>query len=181
MKEIWKDVLGYEGLYSVSNLGRIKAYYRRVDSGKCHREWKEHILYCAKDGCGYYRTNLAKNGHNHTVKVHRIVAQAFLPNPDNLPEVNHKNGDKTDNRVENLEWCTRSYNIKHSIDLGLKTKLFKNGSKNVSAKLSDEDVDWIRNHYKHRDKEFGISKIAKKFNVNRATIGRIVNNHTWKK
>ena len=107
--EIWKDVIGYEGYYQVSNLGRVK----RVN-GK-----KEHIL---NGGLGtYIGVSLCIDGKVKQYGVHRLVAQAFIPNPENKPQVNHINGDKYDNRVENLEWTSASENSLHA----WKTKLTK--------------------------------------------------------
>ena len=107
MKEEWKPIEGYEGLYEVSNMGRVKSLnYRKTG--------KEKIMKGGDDGHGYLSVNLWKDGKANKGKIHRLVAQAFLENPQNLPEVNHKNEDKTDNRVENLEWCTKQYNIEYS-------------------------------------------------------------------
>lgn len=101
MEEIWKDVVGYEGLYKVSNLGRVK-------SMNYHRSGKEKIL--KTDKSRYERVPLCKNGKETTETVHKLVAMAFIPNPYNLPQVNHKDENKLNNNVENLEWCTQSYN-----------------------------------------------------------------------
>lgn len=104
--EEWRDIEGYEGLYQVSNTGKVKSLnYRKTG--------KEKILKPYDNGYGYLKVKLCKDGKDTSCKVHRLVAQAFLENPDDLPEVNHKNEDKTDNRVENLEWCNRSYNVNH--------------------------------------------------------------------
>lgn len=101
MQEIWKDIEGYEGCYQVSNLGRVKSL----------KFGKEKILTPTINSRGYYHTCLRKDGRSDTVYIHRIVAKAFLPNPDNLPLINHKDEDKTNNRVDNLEWCSVYYNL----------------------------------------------------------------------
>ena len=107
MKEEWKPVKGYEGKYMVSNMGRVKSLnYKRTG--------KEEILKASDNSYGYLYVNLCKDGKGKWYRINRLVAQAFLENPQNLPEVNHKNEDKTDNRVENLEWCTKQYNIEYS-------------------------------------------------------------------
>ena len=114
MIEEWKSIPGYEGLYEVSNLGRVRSLDRYVKT--CYEAYKLHkgkILSPAKDKNGYLKVHLCYNGKHNIIRVHRLVAQAFLLNPDNLPEVNHKDEDKTNNSVDNLEWCDRSYNISY--------------------------------------------------------------------
>ena len=100
MKEIWKDIPNYERLYQVSNLGRIKSLYYS----------KEKILTPKIDKDGYLLINLYKNHKSRTFKIHRIVAQVFLSNPNNYTEVNHKDENKQNNKVDNLEFCTHIYN-----------------------------------------------------------------------
>lgn len=107
-KEVWKDVVDYIGLYQVSNLGRVKS----LGNGKSNnKNWcKERILKGMSDKDGYLYVNLCKDGKRKTCKVHRLVAEAFLDNSQNLPVINHKNEIKTDNRASNLEFCSVAYN-----------------------------------------------------------------------
>lgn len=113
MEEVWKDIEGYEGLYQVSNLGRVRSL-DRVDSKGRHKCGQ--IMKLSLNEKGYVKITLWKNGKKKDYKVHRLVAQAFIPNPNNLPEVNHIIDDfehRSDNRVENLEWCTHEYNLNY--------------------------------------------------------------------
>ena len=106
MNEIWKDIDGYEGLYQVSNLGNVKSLnYRHTG--------KERILKPGNNGLGYLQVNLCKNRKTRHFTIHRLVAKAFLENPDNKSDVNHKDEDKTNNCVDNLEWMTRKDNINY--------------------------------------------------------------------
>lgn len=104
-----KDVLGYEGLYAVTREGLVWAYPNRVHKGKFLKQSLKK---------GYPFVCLCKGPQIKQFTVHRLVAEAFLPNPDNLPQVNHKDSNKENNSVSNLEWCTASYNKKHSWDSG---------------------------------------------------------------
>lgn len=108
MTEIWKDVVGYEGLYQVSNYGRVLSLnYRRTGKpGLLHPSFNQ------KEN-GYKQVYLFKNKLSEGCKVSRLVAMAFIPNPENLPEVNHIDEDKTNNCVVNLEWCTKNYNLEY--------------------------------------------------------------------
>lgn len=99
IEEIWKDVTGYEGIYKISNHGRIKSINGILKQSICK---------------GYYKVNLCKDGNIKEGKIHRLVCLAFIPNPGNKPQVNHKNGVKTDNNVENLEWSTAKENVIHA-------------------------------------------------------------------
>lgn len=101
--EEWIDIEGYEGMYQVSNQGRVKSL----------KFGKEKILKSGNNGRGYLQVNLSKDGKQAHKQIHRLVAQAFIPNPNNLQEVNHKDEDKTNNHVENLEWCDRKYNVNY--------------------------------------------------------------------
>lgn len=111
MTELWKPVVDYEGLYEVSNLGRIRSLPRKGTKGG--------ILRPGKVRKGYHQVSLTRGMRGNPQRVHRIVAQAWIPNPDNKPQVNHKNGIKSDNRVENLEWMTNLENMRHAIANGL--------------------------------------------------------------
>ena len=104
MNEEWRDIEGYEGLYQVSNLGRVRSLNCRGHKGCIG------ILTPRLDGKGYEMVALYKEGKARNTKVHRLVAQAFIPNPNNYPQVNHKDENKTNNDVKNLEWCTNEYN-----------------------------------------------------------------------
>lgn len=107
MSEVWKDIPGYEKIYQVSNLGRVKSLnYRRTK--------KEKLLQFAEYRNNYFFVDLSKNGVTKQIMVHRLVAQAFVPNPKNKTQVNHIDGDKHNNRVENLEWTTARENMNHS-------------------------------------------------------------------
>jgi len=173
----WRAIKGYEGLYEVSNTGLVRALSKRVDSGKCHRTWKEHIKSYGVDAKGYLRVSLSKNGVNRTHKVHRLVAEAFIPNPDNLPQVNHIDGHKTHNTVSNLAWCNQNENMRHACITGLKRN---DGEFNSQSKLTQADVDHIRAVYKPRDKEFSTVALAKKYGVHRKTISRVVTGKYWR-
>ena len=114
MKEQWKTIEGYPK-YQVSNLGRVKSLsYMRTG--------RENVLSLKQTRCGYMAFWLYRDGKRKMPLVHRLVAKAFLENPNNLPQVNHKDGDKTNNRVSNLEWCSQSENEKHAFITGLKRK-----------------------------------------------------------
>ena len=108
MEEIWKDIKGYEGLYKVSNLGRVKSVHFNHS-----KKVTEKILKPIKDRDGYVDAFLYKNGKVKHFKMHRLVAQAFIPNPNNLPQINHIDENVNNNRVDNLEWCTVGYNINY--------------------------------------------------------------------
>lgn len=107
--EIWKPIAGYDNRYEVSSFGRVKR-----NDGK--------ILFTAPNSCGYPSVKLRHNGGRKTLTVHRLVAEQFLPNPEALPQINHIDGNKLNNRVDNLEWCTASQNIFHAYRHGLKEK-----------------------------------------------------------
>ena len=108
--EQWKPIDGTDGKYEVSNLGRVRTNGKRPG-----------LLTLTKQKSGYrYAMIQLSNGKQKNCRVHRLVAEHFLPNPDNMKEVNHKDGNKDNNHVSNLEWCTRSHNVKHSFDTGLK-------------------------------------------------------------
>ncbi len=117
MEEIWRDIAGYEGLYQVSNLGRVKSLERttkRFNGFKvCEYKDGNKILKQSKNYKGYLFVGLCKNGKEKKYKVHRLVAEAFIDNPNNLPQVNHKNENKECNISNNLEWCTNKYNCNY--------------------------------------------------------------------
>lgn len=115
--EIWKDVIGYEQIYQVSNLGRVK---RVGKNHLCNLKYQgEYYLTAYDNGKGYLRIKLSNNGNSRRVMLHRIIAEAFIENPNNYPCVNHINANKKDNSILNLEWCTQSQNCLHAVSLGI--------------------------------------------------------------
>lgn len=111
--EIWKDIEGYENLYQISNYGRVKSIIRNK------------IKHYETNHNGYLRVNLCKKRKIEHKRVHRLVAEAFIPNPQNLPQINHKDGNKLNNCVNNLEWCTPTDNVRHSVEIGTFKKTCK--------------------------------------------------------
>ena len=126
---------------------------------------------------GYYSIGLRKDGKRFKAKIHRLIAQAFIPNPENKPFVNHIDGNKQNNCIENLEWVTGSENVRHAWQIGLNKS--QKGSKHHNAKLTDEDVKFIRENYNPNDSEFSARKLAKKFGVIHSTILNVLHKKTY--
>lgn len=129
-QEIWRPVKGYEKLYKVSNFGRIK---------KTYKNGKQKILKHGKNKQGYWQICLSKENIQKSFKIHRLVAQAFIKNPLNKKEVNHIDGNKNNNKVDNLEWCTPKENIQHAYKTGLKKCI--GGKKINQFNLSGEFIN----------------------------------------
>lgn len=125
---------------------------------------------------GYEYVTLRLNHKKRSFRVHRLVAEAFVPNPNNLPEVNHIDGNKTNNKSTNLEWCSHRDNIEHALNTGL----IKIGEDNSNAKLTKDDVVFIRRYYKKGDKNLGAMALAKKFKVSRKTIKNVIEQKRYK-
>lgn len=160
--EIWKDVVGYEKYFLVSNKGRL--FSKRTNIILKQHEHKHGYLHVASKIGG-------RKGKNICFKMHRVVAEAFIKNPENKPTVNHKDGIKTNNEDINLEWSTSSENNKHAYMVGLR----KPTNMTDKRKLSNSDVLFIRNNLKISSR-----KLAKIFNVNKTNILKIRNYKTYK-
>lgn len=173
--EKWAEIPRYS-LYQASTMGRLKTFNWK-------NQGRERIMKPALDGCGYLRTMLKNdNGKIETIKVHRIILKTFLGEPifDNY-ECNHKNGIRTDNRLINLEWISRSENQRHSYNFLGREKKF--GEKNHEATLSDSQVIEIRKNYEYgKNCKKGKTKlqIAKEYNTSFSVIKRIIQGNTWR-
>ena len=161
-QEIWKDIRGFNGKYSLSNLGSVKNNI----TDKNLKPMKNHN--------GYLVVHLW-NRKKMSFRIHRIVAEMFIPNSENKKTVNHINGIKTDNRVENLEWSTSSENIKHAFDCGLNKG--NCGEKHGSSKLKESDILSIRNYFNNGKKQ---SDIAKMYKISASQVCAIISRKKWK-
>ena len=156
--EIWKDIKGYEELYQVSDLGRVRSF----KSGK----WQ--TLKNRLTPRGYYLVTLYKDGKATNKWVHKLVAQAFIPNPNNLPQVNHKDEDKLNNAASNLEWCTAKYNINYGE--GAKIRMKKIKSK-LSKPVHCIDTDEIYESAIEAERQTGIQHISEVCSGKRESAG----------
>ncbi len=159
--EVWKPVVGYEGLYEVSSLGNVKGVDRILSNGHC---WNGKRLKGGKFSNGYDFVCLRKNGVARNELVHRLVAQSFIPNPIDCKVVNHIDGDKSNNRLENLEWITHSENQEHAVKIGLRrTKLSKKILEYVKEQVakgrSQQDIS----------EELGVSQVL----ISQALLGKL--------
>lgn len=161
--EIWRDVVNYEGLYQVSNFGRVKSFYGIG----------ENLLTPSANKSGYQYVVLTKNKVRKSCKVHTLVACAFLVNLENKPAVHHRDGNRSNNRVDNLEWVTYRENSAYAVQMGRYNK--KDTFSIPQAKLTSDNVIYIRTHYIPRHREFGANALARKFNVCTNTIYNVVN------
>jgi len=164
--EIWKDIQGYEGRYQISNLGKVKSLSRY--NSRSERIMKSHTS-------DYTRVRLTIT-KGKMFLVHRLVAIAFIPNPKNKPKINHKNGIKTDNRAENLEWVTQKENCMHASRMGLLKPM--RGSDNRNSYLTEETILEIRSKYvpfKYTQRRLSIE-----YNIPFGTIQAITQRLIWK-
>lgn len=169
MKEIWKPCPGYEKLYDVSNLGNFRT---RSDNPKSRKKISGWVNYT-----GYRQVHLTKDGIDKYYRAHRLVAEAFISNPLSKPHVNHKDGNRSNNQVSNLEWVTSAENLWHAEHV-LKRDMHRNwrpGAKHVLAKLTTAQVRWI---YKNKEK-MAQKDMAKKLGVARSTVADIAVGWRW--
>lgn len=174
MIETWIPIPEFKNKYEVSNMGSVRSITQKVNQRTkggvyINITYPGRILALCSNQYGYLMANLLQN----TKQVHRLVAEAFIPNPENKPCVNHINGIKTDNRVENLEWVTYSENQKHAYSIGIHSAI---GEKNGRAKLNEEIILKIKEHRKAgRTQQY----IADMFNISRPHVSSILSGKFW--
>lgn len=174
MDEIWKKLI-YPNIPDKLNRFEISTH-GRLKNKKTKYVYTPNILntgYCS------VRTTLGSKNNKIHILIHKAVAYTFLDNPDDLPEINHKDGNKENNNVNNLEWCTSHENQQHKYDIGLFDKNKITGENNHSSKLTWDDIEYIRSNYIKNSREFGSRPMARKFNVSHAAILSVIKNKTW--
>lgn len=180
--EVWKDVQGYEGLYQVSSHGRVKRverFYTQLNglTGNYNtKKLTEMIMKPFEDEDGYLRIQLINEGNRKKHFVHRLVSLNFIPNPENKPEVNHKEGNKKDNRVWMLEWNTTSENQIHAIV----NKLYETAKGEQSGQAKLKEVQVREMHALWQTGNVTQTYLSKKFEVASSAVSRILNGVRWK-
>lgn len=167
--EVWVNLPGFEDYYEISTKGQIKRKSKQRKRGF----YKEKILPLRKSSYGYYEVVFHIDNKRYKFLLHRLLAMTFIPNPENKPEVNHKNGIRTDFNLENLEWCTRQENQKHKNEI---LKSHNKGERHPLAKLKESDIYDIHELYK---KGWSMAELSRKYNVLDTTIFKIVKGITW--
>ena len=158
MKEIWRPIKGYENLYEVSNKGRVRSLTKYCMRFGCRKTLiRGKLLSIRKNASGYIMVSLAKKGTKKQVLIHRLVAQAFIPNPNNYPIINHKDENPSNNNVNNLEWCTQKYNVNYGT---ARSRTRITNKINRSKGKTDIDKVLLKTHITKTAlaKELGISK-----------------------
>lgn len=178
VNEIWRPVKGYENLYEISNLGRVKSLPRLKTSGAAGRILtKERYLKPCINEKGYYLVVLSKpNEKKRSFNIHRLIMESFIPNPNNLPAINHINGIKTDNSLENLEWCTFGHNNRHAIATGLNTG---RGTKIKQICIQTGEVIKIFKSAKDAEKETGASRSVISCVANKKRSYKTAGGYRW--
>ena len=171
--EEWRDITGYEGYYQISSFGNARSVNRTVKVGSWITRRMNGRLLIKMVNQGYFNVNLCQHGVPKTIRVHRLVALTFIPNPKNKPSVNHKNGDRYDNRVENPEWVTPSENLKHASENGLLSP--SRGENHGGSKLNEFQVRVIKKCNDLYGRELG-----EVFNITAHTIHAIKAGRIWK-
>lgn len=171
-----KQICGLEGLYEIDEQGNIYSLPKLRKTPTTTFLSKEKQLKPYPNTWGYLLVDLRKDGKRYLKCVHRLVAETFIPNPENKPQVNHKDGNKLNNTVNNLEWVTCSENQQHAFDIGIKPQ----GENHPKSKLTNEQVKLIRKMYKPNERGYGIKELSKKFNVSPSTIRQILVGLTYK-
>ncbi len=175
--ETWIAVIGFEDFYEVSDMGNVRSSDRTIKNNFGTFTQPGRTLKGNINKAGYVKQTLTdSNKKQHTVLVHRLVAQAFLSNPENKKNVNHKDGDKSNNKLSNLEWATNSENVKHAIDTGLLR--VRKGQEIYFAKFTDEQVRYIKTAVNSGD--LTIKDACVMFDCCRRTISDMVKGRTWK-
>lgn len=173
MQEQWKDVVGYEGRYMVSNLGNIKSTFKYSDNKMNKRlnklGYREKNIYIGYNTSGYPVVVLRENGKKKFKSIHRLVAEAFIPKKENKNIVNHIDGNKKNNNVDNLEWCDKRENMIHAMEcLGIN----REGELNPNFKYTNKQVEELIDLY---NKGNSVYFCYKKLNINRGSAYRIIN------
>ena len=172
--EIWKDYKDYEGLYQASNLGRMRSLDRWVKSKSGSvRLCKGKILKLCTDKRNNLHVDLSKNNKVKAYLVHRIIAETFLPNTDNLPQVNHKDENKLNNVVSNLEWCTHEYNVNYGTR---NERMSKNLTNNIYTSREVDVYDLDMNFIETLP---SIEECGRKYNVSTGNVGHCCNGGRW--
>lgn len=164
MEEVWKPINGYEGQYEISSHGRVKSVKRLISHKRGHICVPERILVGYKTPDGYQRVYLSSNRTQRKFLVHRLVAEAFIPNPNNLPLINHRDENKQNNRVDNLEWCTNEYNV----NFGTRNKRI--GESNTNSKYFSKSIMQLSLRNRIINTYPSISEAARQTGVGRTGI-----------
>lgn len=176
-EEYWVPIKGYEGLYEINNFGQIKRLARMISRPTIGNFYvPDKLLKVVPMSTGYLSVSMTKDGKQTECLVHRLYAEAFIPNPNNLPCVNHIDGNKLNNDLSNLEWCSYSVNNRHATNTCLRK--ICSGEETTSSKISNSDAHDIR--YMYTYKNIGVEELSKEYNLSKTSIRAIIGGFSYK-